>query len=51
VTRDATDVIGGDGKVRVLSRRCKTCIFRNGAPMHLTAARFEEIVHRNGEDG
>ena len=49
--RAATDVIGDDGKVRILSRRCPTCIFRNGAPMGLTTARFGEIVRRNVDAG
>jgi hypothetical protein len=49
--RAATDVIGADGKVRVLSRRCRTCIFRPGAKMGLPAGRFEEIVRRNVDAG
>jgi hypothetical protein len=32
VSRHPADVIGDDGKVRVLSRRCKTCITRKGNP-------------------
>ena len=30
--RSASDVIGGDGKVRVLSHRCGTCLFRRDHP-------------------
>jgi hypothetical protein len=51
VTRDAADVIGGDGKVRVLSRRCRTCVFRPGNHMHLAPGRFEELIRRNVDAG
>lgn len=49
--RHPADVIGDDGHVRVLSRCCSTCIFRPGAPMGLTEARFEEVVHGNVDAG
>jgi hypothetical protein len=49
--RAATDMLGDDGQVRVLSRRCGTCIFRPGALMHLTQARFEDVVRRNVDAG
>ena len=45
------DVIGADGHVRVLSRRCGTCIFRQGAQMGLPPARFEEVVRANVDAG
>lgn len=49
--RHPADVIGDDGHVRVLSHRCSTCIFRRGAPMGLTQARFEEVVCDNVDAG
>jgi hypothetical protein len=49
--RSATDVIGDDGKVRVLSRRCGTCVFRPGNPMQLAPGRFEELIRRNVDAG
>ena len=49
--RAATDVIGNDGKVRILSHRCGSCIFRPGAPMRLSRAHFDEIVRRNVDAG
>jgi hypothetical protein len=39
------DVIGTDGKVRVLSRRCRTCITREGNPFG--AERSAEVIERN----
>lgn len=33
-----------DGRVHVLSARCKTCIFRPGNPMRLVEGRVEEMV-------
>ena len=30
--RHPSDVLAGDGRVRVLSRRCKTCVTRKGNP-------------------
>jgi hypothetical protein len=47
VTRRASDVIGADGRVRVLSHRCGTCIFRRGNRMHLAPGRKAEIVRAN----
>jgi hypothetical protein len=50
--RHPADVIDREsGKVRVLSRRCATCVFRPGDPMHLGAARVEDIVRRNVDAG
>jgi hypothetical protein len=47
MTRAAGDVIGADGKVRVLSRQCDTCLFRPGNLCHLPAGRFEEVITGN----
>ena len=44
-SRRATDVIGGDGKVRVLSRRCDTCLFRRDQPFG--AGRAAEVIEAN----
>lgn len=33
-----------DGKVHVLSDKCKTCIFRPGNLMHLRAGRVKDMV-------
>ena len=49
--RHPTDVLSDDGHVRVLSRRCDTCIFRPGALMGLTRACFEDVVRRNVDAG
>jgi hypothetical protein len=50
--RHPADVIDCEsGKVRVLSRRCGTCIFRDGNPMHLGQGRFEGIVRGNVDAG
>ena len=43
--RHPADVLSDDGKVRVLSRRCKTCITRNGNPFG--PARSAEVIERN----
>jgi hypothetical protein len=46
--RAAHDVIDGrSGKVRVLSSRCGTCIFRPGNPLELDPGRTEEVISRN----
>ena len=47
--RGPQDVVGDDGHVRVLSHRCRTCIFHQGARAGLTQARFEEVVRGNVE--
>lgn len=39
------DVLSGDGKVGVLSRRCSTCIFRRDQPFG--ADRAAEVIERN----
>ncbi len=43
----AEDVIGEDGRVRVLASCCKTCIFRPGNPADLVPGRFEDVVRAN----
>jgi hypothetical protein len=43
--RQPHDVIGGDGKVRVLSRRCGTCLFRPGHPFG--EDRAAEVIEAN----
>ena len=43
--RAATDVVGDDGKIRVLSRRCKTCIIRKGNPFG--PERSAEVIEAN----
>ena len=43
--RDPSDVIGADGKVRVLSRRCRTCVTRKGNPFG--PARSAEVIAAN----
>jgi hypothetical protein len=46
VTRKAAhDVIGDDGRVRVLTRRCDTCLFRRGQPFG--AERAAEVTEAN----
>jgi len=45
MTREAADVIGVDGKVRVLSRRCSTCLFRRDHPFG--ADRATEVIAAN----
>jgi hypothetical protein len=48
MTRAASDVIDPDTrKVRVLSRQCRTCLFRPGNPMSLRPGRFEEVIAGN----
>ncbi|WP_395111399.1 DUF4314 domain-containing protein [Actinomadura sp. SCN-SB] len=37
----------GTGKVRVLERRCGTCIFRAGDPLHLGAERIRQVIEEN----
>lgn len=45
---DPNDVFDHDlGKVRVLSRRCDTCIFWPGNLMRLPEGRCEEVVEAN----
>jgi hypothetical protein len=52
VTRHPADVLDpATGRVRVLSRRCQTCIFRPGNLMHLTPGRFEQVVRANVDAG
>ena len=45
--RGASDVIGDDGRVRVLSSRCPTCIFRPEDRHGIPAARVAEVVEGN----
>lgn len=48
MSRDPSDILDRKkGKVRVLSRRCTTCIFRRGNLMRLKHGRFEQIVEAN----
>jgi hypothetical protein len=48
VRRHPADVTDRDsGKVRVLSRRCETCIFRPEIRERLTARRTDEVIRRN----
>jgi hypothetical protein len=50
--RHPADVVDREsGKVRVLSRRCETCLFRPGNLMCLPPGRFEEVVRRNVDAG
>jgi hypothetical protein len=44
-TRQPYDVLGDDGRVRVLSRRCDTCLFRPGHPFG--EDRAAEVIERN----
>lgn len=39
------------GKIRVLSERCPTCIFRRGDPMSLGEARIAHIISENVRRG
>jgi hypothetical protein len=39
-------VVGEDGKVRVLSDRCATCVFRPGARMGLSQDEFDHLISR-----
>lgn len=39
--------IGRDGKLRVLSGQCSTCVFRPGNPMHLNPGRLRDLVQQN----
>lgn len=43
--RRAPDVIGDDGRVRVLSRRCGTCLFRRDHPFG--EERAAEVIETN----
>lgn len=43
------DVIGDDGKVRVLSRRCDSCLFRRGHPFG--ERRAAEVIKANVDRG
>lgn len=38
---------GPDGKLRVLTERCSTCVFRPGNPMHLNPGRLRDLVQQN----
>lgn len=50
--RHPADVVDpGSGKVRVLSRRCGTCVFRKRGGLDLEPARIEEVIRRNVEAG
>jgi hypothetical protein len=40
-----SDVLAGDGRVRVLSRRCNTCVTRDGNPFG--PARSAEVIEAN----
>jgi hypothetical protein len=47
--RHPADVVGGDGKVRVLRSRCPTCLFRPGHPFG--EDRAAEVIGRNVSAG
>lgn len=47
--KQASDVIGDDGRVRILHPACSTCVFRRGNLMHLAPGRLEDLVRRNVE--
>jgi hypothetical protein len=50
MTRKAAhDVIGDDGRVRVLTRRCGNCLFRRGQPFG--AGRAAEVIEANVASG
>lgn len=49
MTKRATDVIGGDGKVRVVHPACSSCIFRPAGRALFRPGRCEEVVRRNLE--
>ncbi|WP_207939504.1 DUF4314 domain-containing protein [Actinomadura darangshiensis] len=45
---DSVHVLDRDtGKVRVLERRCASCIFRTGDPMHLGDTRTRQVIEAN----
>lgn len=48
--RDA-DIIDSNGKVRVLRKRCETCIFRPGQRELFGPERIDEIIERNVQVG
>ena len=51
-TRDPTDVLDpGTGKVRVLSSRCKTCIFRPEGRAAFGEDRVAEVIGANIDAG
>lgn len=39
--------IGADGKLRVLSDQCTTCVFRAGNLMHLNPGRLRDLIRQN----
>lgn len=39
--------IGPDGKLRVLSEQCTSCVFRPGNLMHLNPGRLQDLVRQN----
>jgi hypothetical protein len=43
--KQSHDVIGDDGRVRVLSRRCPTCVTRKGNPFG--TEKSAEVIERN----
>lgn len=50
--RHPADVVDEEtGKVRVLARRCDSCVFRPGIGECLGPGRLEEIVRRNVDAG
>lgn len=50
--RHPADVVDpASGKVRVLSARCQTCIFRKDNQLHLGPGRIEEVIRRNVDAG
>jgi hypothetical protein len=50
--RHPADVIDQEsGKVRVLLRRCETCVFRPGNPFETRPGRVEELIRRNVDAG
>lgn len=51
VNRDPADVLDPAGKVRVLRKRCTTCVFRPGNLMHLEPGYLEELIRYNVNAG
>jgi hypothetical protein len=49
VTKDSADVIGDDGRVRVLSHRCDSCLFRRDHPFG--KRRAAEVIRVNVDRG
>lgn len=48
--RGPSDVLDREtGRVRVLARQCRTCLFRRGNPCHLPPGRAEQVIGENLE--